>query len=381
VTSVEPATPATATPNAAVRKRKAGRLVISAYTAVSPYGVGRAVFDEGIRAGRSATGALDETWLPGPFAEAGLIPGFTAAGELGDKGTRSMDRATAIAVTAVRELLAEAGAEVTRQPEQVGLVLGTGHGSVQSIMDFTKDSLTGGKPYRVDPAQFPNTVMNRAAGQSAIWHGLRGPNTTISGGWLTGLLALSYAARIHRAGRCARALCGSVEEYSRQRAWLEYHARRAASDTGVLGEGAAVVLVESAPGAAEAGRTPLATVLALRFGAFGAPADAGTALAGCVRGALASADVSPESVRIVSGVDDGGVFGTVERAAVRDALGGDTARWVACRRLVGDTSAAATSFQLAAALAVAEPGELVLVTGIDPDAAMVGCALLSVTRS
>ncbi|KLL12316.1 3-oxoacyl-ACP synthase [Protofrankia sp. BMG5.30] len=355
--------------------------MISAYTAVSPYGVGRAAFDDGVRAGRPATGALGEAWLPGPYAVAGLIPGFTAAGALGNKGTRSMDRATAIAVTTVRELIIEAGAAVTGQPEQVGLVLGTGHGSVQSIMDFTRDSLTGEKPYHVDPAQFPNTVMNRAAGQSAIWHGIRGPNTTISGGWLTGLLALSYAARIYRAGRCARALCGSVEEYSRQRAWLEFHARGGVSGTGALGEGGAAVLLESARGATEAGRTPLAAVLAIRFGAFGAPADAGTALAGCVRGALASAGAAPESVRIVSGVDDGGEFGAVERAAVRDALGGDGARWVSCRRLIGDTSAAATSFQLATALAVAEPGDLALVTGVDPDGATVGCALLSVARS
>src|SRR5699024_7600310 len=98
-------------------------------------------------------------------------------------------------------LLHEDGERLPGIGEDAGLVLGTHTGSAQSIMDFTRESLVSAKPFYVDPSLFPNTVMNCAAGQSAIWHQLKGPNTTIAGGRGTGLLALQYALRLQRAGR------------------------------------------------------------------------------------------------------------------------------------------------------------------------------------
>jgi 3-oxoacyl-[acyl-carrier-protein] synthase II len=348
--------------------------VISAWSAVSPFGVGRTAFTEGVLAGRTAVAALDPAGYPGPFDRGGLVPGFTAREYLGKKGTRTMDRATAIAVATVGQVIEDAGPALLAEPERVGLVLGTGSGSVQSIMDFTADSLTGDKPYHVDPARFPNTVMNCAAGQSAIWHGLKGPNTTIAGGWLTGLLALSYAVRLWRGGHCPRVLCGAVEEYSVQRAWLESRARDDDGAGSPLGEGASVVLLESPDDAHAAGRTPLATVLATRFRAFGKQAEAGGALAECVRGALDRAGVSASDVRAVAPLGPDGELGALEESGITGVLGDSGYRWLRTRPLLGDTSAAATSFQLAAALAVAAP-EVVLVTGVDRDGTT-GCCLL-----
>lgn len=201
-------------------------LVVSGWSVASPYGLGAQAFAEGVRGLRDAVRAGDEEADLGPYERAGRIPDFDVRAVLGRKGTRAMDRATGLAVATAGMLLEQAGAGLAEEvPEAVGMVLGTGHGSVQSIMDFTRDSLTGEKPFHVDPALFPNTVMNRAAGQSAIWHTLRGPNTTVSGGALTGLLALSYAARLLRRRHCEAVLCGAVEEFSRERAWLEYRAR------------------------------------------------------------------------------------------------------------------------------------------------------------
>ncbi|MFD7161842.1 beta-ketoacyl synthase N-terminal-like domain-containing protein [Streptomyces violascens] len=355
-------------------------LVLSAWSVVSPYGVGSAPFSAGIGAGTSAVGELDRAAWPGPFDRCGLVPDFTAAEYVGKKGTRTMDRVTAIAVTAVGRLLASCGDELTAHPEQIGLVLGTGSGSVQSIMDFTRDSLVGERPYHVDPARFPNTVMNRAAGQSAIWHGIKGPNTTVAGGWLTGLLALSYAVRLHRGGHCARVLCGAAEEYSTQRAWLEWHGRGVEERESPLGEGGAVFLMETAADAREAGRTPLARVLATRFRAYADRADAQKTLAECVGSALDKAGVAPEDIRLVAPLGAGAELAAPEEAGIEDALGTARPQWIRCRPLLGDTSAASTSLQLAAVLATAGesglgPGEAALVTGIDRDGT-VGCAVL-----
>ncbi|GAX51784.1 beta-ketoacyl synthase N-terminal-like domain-containing protein [Streptomyces olivochromogenes] len=359
-------------------------LVISAWSATSPFGVGADPFRAGLEAGRSAVEPVDRETHPGPFEQAALVPEFTAARYVGKKGTRTMDRVTALAVTTVGGLVKDLTDELAAHPEQTGLVLGTGSGSVQSIMDFTRDSLVGERPYHVDPARFPNTVMNRAAGQGAIWHRIKGPNTTVAGGTLTGLLALSYAVRLLRGGHCGRVLCGAAEEYSTQRAWLEWHGRAEEERDTPLGEGSAVFLVESAEAAEAAGRTALAAIGAVRFRACAEPEGAATArrtLADCVRGALDAAGVGPENVRAVLPLAGGGPLATQEAAAVRDALGEARPRWTRLRDLVGDTSAAATSLQLAAALAESgdrglAPGEAALITGVDRDG-MVGCAVLT----
>ncbi|MEV6684095.1 beta-ketoacyl synthase N-terminal-like domain-containing protein [Streptomyces sp. NPDC051130] len=355
-------------------------LVFSTWSAVSPFGVGSEPFREGIHAGRSAIAPLDREAYPGPFTQAALVPGFSAAEHLGKKGTRTMDRVTAIAVTAVGRLLADAGPGLTERPEETGLVLGTGSGSVQSIMDFTRDSLVGERPYHVDPARFPNTVMNRAAGQSAIWHGIKGPNTTIAGGRLTGLTALSYAARLHRGGHCARVLCGTAEEYSVQRAWLEWHGRDGADGKSPLGEGGAVFLLESAEDARAAGRRARARLLTTRFRAFAAPGEARGALAECVRDALKQVGGRAEDISLVAPVETGGSLAGVEELAVADVLGPVRPRWLGTRALLGDTSAAASGLQLAAVLAVLEQGPasggLTLVTAVDRDGTT-GCALLA----
>ncbi|MFJ6215766.1 beta-ketoacyl synthase N-terminal-like domain-containing protein [Streptomyces sp. NPDC092296] len=353
--------------------RATARLVLTAWSAVTPYGVGGAAFGAGVLAGRSALAELGPGPLPGVPGRGGVVPGFSAAEALGRKGTRTMDRVTALAVTAVDRLLTDCGPQLLVRPERVGLVLGTGHGSVQSIMDFTESALTGEKPYHVDPARFPNTVMNRAAGQSAIWHGIKGPNSTVAGGSLTGLHVLGYASRLYRGGHCEQVICGAAEEYSVRRHRLE---EAAAAEPRVLGEAAAVALLEAEETTPTTGRRPSARLLGVRFRAHHRPGGAAQALTECVRSALDRAGVAADRVRLLAPLD-----AETETAAVAAALGAAPSRVLDCRDLLGDTSAASTAVQVAAVLAAADqgvlaPGEVALVTGIDRDG-MVGCAVLA----
>ncbi|QFU90544.1 beta-ketoacyl synthase N-terminal-like domain-containing protein [Amycolatopsis sp. YIM 10] len=348
------------------------RLVISSWSAVSPYGMGAGALREGLRSGRSAVTTLDGQRWPGPLDRAGVVPGFDITEVLGRKGTRSMDRATALAVTTVGMLV---GGHAIGDSDRTGLVLGTTTGSVQSIMDFTEDSLTRDRPYLVDPAQFPNTVMNRAAGQSAIWYGLRGPNTTLAGGALTGLLALAFVSRMHRSGHAELMLCGAVEEFSERRAWLDWHT----GGRGTAGEGCVVFLMESAAGARRGGRAPAAEVLSTKFTAFSEPAQARRRLAGCVEGALAAAGVAAGELALVATSPAGGELGEAEAAALSD-VAGDGVPKIRCDEAVGDTAAASAAFQLAAALCQAPAGGLALITSIAP-AGTAGCAVVAVHRT
>lgn len=356
-----------------------GRAVLSDWAVLSPYGAGADAFAAGVRAGQPAATPLEPSSWRTPYPQACLVPDFEPAAVLGPKGTRAMDRVTGIAVTTVGLLLAGHPDGGLGGPTEIGLVLGTTTGSVHSMMRFTRDSLTAAKPYHVDPAQFPNTVMNRAAGQSAIWHRLKGPNTTVAGGAVTGLLALNYALRLQRSGTCQTMLCGAVEEFSEERAWLSWHARSAGVRPTLLGEGGAVFLVEPASQALARGRRPLAEICAAEFRGFADLVDARAALRNCVLRVLAAAGVRPAEVGVVAPAGAEGPMGEAEAGALADVLE-PSVRTVGCRELMGDTAAASAAFQLAAALVVAGPAgaPYALVTSLDPDG-VAGCVLLAVS--
>ncbi|KUJ65262.1 3-oxoacyl-ACP synthase [Streptomyces albus subsp. albus] len=354
--------------------------VISAWAAVSPFGIGRKVFRDGLLAGRPA--AAGEA--AGPDRAAYTVPDFDARAVLGKKGTRSMDRVTALAAATVGELLAtapglDAPAGADAPDPRRSVVLGTTTGSAQSMMDFTRSSLTEDKPFFVDPARFPNTVMNCAAGACAIRYQLKGPNATIGGGRTAGLLALNYARRLQLTGRAGSVLCGAAEEYSHARAWLGHHSRGAGEEAAVLGEGCAMVLVEPA-GAGGPERPGLAELLAVQMGVYGDTAGIRPALADCVRRALEIAQAAPEDLWLVAPGAAAGPLGEQEQAALTDVLAGAAPERVSCTELIGDTSAAAAAFQLVSVLALAQgrpaaAGRLALVTAVDRDGAL-GCALL-----
>ena len=347
-------------------------LVVSGWAAVSPLGMDDAAFAEGVLAVTSGVRPVEQG-LGVPQQRAALIADFDQRTALGRKGTRSMDRVTGLAVHVVGRLLSMAPRNVvTGEGYDVGLVLGTGTGSVRSMMEFTQSSLEGAKPYDVDPARFPNTVMNCAAGQCAIWYGLRGPNTTVAGGQVTGLLAMRYAARLLRNGHASTVLCGAAEEFSTQRSWLEWHAT--AGDHAPLGEGAAIFLLEPATVAAASGRQPLADLVAMEFGVANDETDVTTVLARCVLRALRGCGASPAAIwAYAPGPYD------ARRADLAVSVPGTPRHRSNPAELVGDTGAVSAAFQLAAVLALAERdapprGALALITSIDRDG-LVGAAL------
>lgn len=340
------------------------RTVISAWSAVSAFGVGAAALTEGLRSGRDPVSVLDPERWPVPVDRACLVPDFDARAMLGAAGTRSMDRVSALAVLTAGELLRG----VEGVGEDTGLVLGVNNGSAQSILELTRDSLVKARPEFVKPAQFPNTLMNSASAQCAIWYRLRGPNVTVAAGRASGLVALNHARRMQQAGRVGAVLCGAAEEYSVTRAWLEHHA--GPDRAPVLGEGCAMLLLEpGGPGQAE--------VLGVAFGVYRSPGDAGATLVRCVRRVLAKAGESPDNVWAVARADDPALASTDIDGAVKVALDGHEPLRVPVAELAGDTHAASAAFGIAAVLALAEgvAGRTALVTAVDRDGT-VGCALL-----
>lgn len=336
-------------------------LALSGWSAVSALGIGSEHFCKAIVAEQPGLGPDGGAVAPEQSRE---VPHFDIRTLLGRKGTRAMDRLTGLAVYTIGQLLdAEHVAGYLIDDRSTGLVLGTTTGSVQSMMDFTRDSMTAARPYLVDPARFPNGVMNRAAGQSAIWYGLQGPNATVATGQVAGLSALRYAARLHQFGHATSVLWGAAEEVSEQRTWLE---RRHPDDHGdPLGEGCAIFRLEAAPVARAAGRPVLAYVAASSFRVSASSADLPEAVALCAASALQAAGAAPEDVWAVACDVTGG------HEAISTLIGSGHRRY-SLRPYLGDTGAASAALQVAAVLAHADAdpssrGRHALVVAADRD--------------
>ncbi|MFJ2743770.1 beta-ketoacyl synthase N-terminal-like domain-containing protein [Streptomyces sp. NPDC087440] len=346
---------------------------ITAWSALSPYGHTAADFSTGV-CDRRPTAAP----VPGETGQLGcLVTDFDPRVVLGKKGTRDMNRVTALAVTAVGSVLnggTDAGTDADSGPD-TALVLGTTTGSVQSMTDFTRSSLTGDRPYDVEPGVIPNSVMNCAAAQCAIRHRIQGPNTTLAGGRAAALLGLLYARRLLRAGRARTVLCGAAEEYSHARTWLEARSRDGAPT--LLGEGAAVLRLTPAELPTQA--PPLAAVLAVHTRHALPGSDPADAVRATVRAALSQARTAAADVWSATGSG----LDSAEDDAL-DALFPRQARerLPALGPLLGDTGAAASALQLATVLAAADqaPGGHAVITSTDGQG-LVAAAVLRLERT
>ncbi len=362
-------------------------LDIRAVGVVSPAGVGYDTFVQALRAADMPAVAADGRpydTVPWPQAPARWLTGFDARPWLGEKGLSALDRSTQFALVACQEALNAAGSDGPARRE-TGVVLGSMGGGMRSIADYVRSTYTGA-PHMVSPLLFPNSVMNCAAGQCAIWHGLQGVNSTVCAGELSGLAALQYAARMVRLGHVRRLLVGSVEEYCDFTAWS--HASQTPAGM-PLGEGAAVFAVAPAEEAGTSAARALGQLLAARVRAV--PPGPGQAVpaAGQLVDALASEiDRALEQAGVDAGALDwwgpapegvaGEAAGSAAEPVQREAAlraGISAPAWRSrAQGLCGQSYAASESLRLAEALALA-PAGLGLLTAISAPG-QVGCALV-----
>jgi 3-oxoacyl-[acyl-carrier-protein] synthase II len=206
----------------------------------------------------------------------GEILNFDAAKYLGQRNLRPLDRTSRLVASAAQLALADSGwsAEM-RNAQEVGLVLGTMFCSVHTISEFDRRALEAGPAY-ASPMDFSNTVINAAAGQTAIVHNLRGVNTTMSTGVTSGLEAIAYAADHIRSGRAPALLAGGADElcfesfYGFDRAGWLCRSNDSVGDFPIpfdtrrnglaLGEGAALLMLEDAAVARERGARVLGEI-------------------------------------------------------------------------------------------------------------------------
>lgn len=180
------------------------RLGVTGLGVVSPAGVGVENFFRALEGGETAAPGAPHA---GPFR----IAEFGARQRIAPASLRRMPRLTQMTLVAAMEALAEARLEY--DSTRVGVVFGTGLGTLRETMSFMLGYLEGG-PEAASPLLFPSSVMNAAAGQLGIELGLRGVNTTINHRDLSGLGALTTACDLLELGRADALVVAAADELS-----------------------------------------------------------------------------------------------------------------------------------------------------------------------
>jgi 3-oxoacyl-[acyl-carrier-protein] synthase II len=308
------------------------RVVVTGAGVVSPLGDSPAALQAALAAGESALKPVELFSTDGlGEVRAGEVRPFDARAYLGERNLRPIDRTGRLLLAAAGQALAASGWTAERlAAEEAGLVLGTTFCSVRTIAEFDRRGLQLGPAY-ASPLDFANSVINAAAGQAAIWYGLRGLNSTLSGGEASGLQAIAYAAGAVASGRAGALLSGGAEELSFESLLGHHRAGRLAGPRPgeaarpvpfdrrrngfALAEGAALLMLEEAGSAAARGAVPLAEVLGQGAAFATAPgAPRARAVERAVRQALGQAATSPEELDFVSASANGGPQGDRDEA-------------------------------------------------------------------
>ncbi len=347
---------------------------------VSPLGIGKEKFWRHLLAGRSGVKLLEgPSFADLPCRVGAPVEDFRPEDFLDRKEARRLDRFCQFALAALELALKDARLPLSDlDPERVGVIFGTGFGGLETLSHQHRTLLERG-PEKVSPFFVPMMIANMAAGHIAMRTGAWGPNETV----ITACASSNHAAgealrliqrgeadvvftggseaaldRIAFAGFCAmKALTTRNEEP--EKASRPFDARR---DGFVMGEGAAVLVMEEAEGAVKRGAPIYAEVVG--YGATSdayhitQPAPRGRGGARAMQRALQDAGIEPREVDYINAHGTSTPLGDLaETQAIKDVFGEHAYRLAvsSTKSMTGHLLGAAGAVELAAtALAIRE---------------------------
>jgi 3-oxoacyl-[acyl-carrier-protein] synthase II len=353
-------------------------IVIIGIGVVSSIGIGKDAFWQALQEGKSGVKPVTLFDTSNLKVKMGAeISDFNPAAILGEKGLRNLDRATKLLLCAGKLALDDAKIEINEENStNFGISIGTTLGSLWSISEFDKSALRDG-PHFVNPAEFPNTVINSPPSQLAIRLKVKGPCATISSGFTSSLDALKYGVDLIRNKRCQIVLAGGVEEFCAPTYLGFYRVKFLAGvkgeelscpfdqrrNGGIFGEGSAILALESEESATKRGANIYARILG--FGTHFYPyainkyEPQGHGLKKAMRFALDDAGVSASEVDYISSAANSSQDAdAIETGVVKDDFGAK-AKEVAIsapKSMLGETFSAAGVLAATATIGAMQKG-------------------------
>ncbi len=254
------------------------RVFITGIGAISPLGLDVASTWDGITKGRSGVDYItlfDAEGFDTRFAAE--VKGFDPEDYLDRKVSRRMDRFAQFAAVAAQEACRQADLEPGKgDPYRVAVVIGSGIGGITTLNEQLT-ILNERGPKRVSPFLIPMMLGDMASAQVSMLTGSMGANYCLVSSCSSGADAMGHGWEMVRQGREDIVLVGGSEAPVAPVAVAGFNALRALSrlndnpakasrpfdmarDGFVIGEGAAVFVLESEESAARRGVEPLAEI-------------------------------------------------------------------------------------------------------------------------
>ncbi len=296
------------------------RVVITGLGVVSPIGNDLAALSEQVFAGASGIKKIDAPFAEQLNCKIAAQAKFDPAEYFSKHSYSMLDRTSQMALHTSIEAVKHAGLSINEalQP-RMGVYLGTGMGGASSVEEgyvrLFKDGASRLKPFTV-----LMSMNNAAASAIALEFQITGPNQTFSTACSSSAVAIGEAARLIRHGYADVMLAGGAEAlltFGSIKAW-EALRTLADEDEGdmsrsckpfslnrsglVLGEGAAMLVLESLDHAQARGATIIA-----ELAGYGSANDSGHITQPSVKGqaatmqaALNDANIAPQSIEYIN---------------------------------------------------------------------------------
>ncbi len=298
------------------------RVVITGVGAVSPLGLDLATTWAGLIAGKSGIDYIAQFDTEGFETRfAGELKGFEATDYIGRKEARRMDRFSQMAVVAAMQAVEQAGLEINADnQDNIGVLVGSGIGGLITLSEQLSVLMEKG-PDKVSPFLVPMMITDMASSQISILLGPRGPNFCPTSACSSGSDAIGTAYEIIKRGDAVAMLAGGTEAVITPIGVAGFNANRAIStrndapqkasrpfdaerDGFVLGEGAAILILESLSFAQQRGAQILAEIVG--YGASSdavhitQPAEDGEGAARAMKMALRKAGLAPAEIDYIN---------------------------------------------------------------------------------
>ena len=298
------------------------RVVITGIGIVSPVGLDRAKTWKHLLAGKSGIDQISSFDTEGlQTTIAAEVKDFDPEGPLGKKQARRMDRFAQLGAVASLEAVEHSNIKIVPEnAERISVMISSGIGGIMTLSEQMVVLQERGAS-RVSPFLIPMMLPDMASGQVSMMLGAKGPNYSVVSACSSGGDAIGQAFEAIRRGAADVVLAGGAEAAicpigvagfnschalskrndDPQRASRPFDAER---DGFVLGEGAAVLVMESLDHAMMRGAEPIGEMVG-----YGATADAyhitqpapeGEGGARAMKIALKQAKLQPEEVDYIN---------------------------------------------------------------------------------
>lgn len=299
------------------------RVVITGIGAVTPVGIGKEAFWEGLASGKSGVTRIDDIIdLTGiPVKIGAYIREFDPLQFIDKKRARRLGRASQLALAATKLALEDGRLDLAQEDRgRIGVVIGTGIGNIEALTENYDIFLQRGST-RVSPFFVPMFMPNAVVGEISIEWGLRGPNYGTVSACASSNHAIGLAADMIRYGYADVMVCGGTESVLHPLTFAGFDQMGALSrrndepqrasrpfdrdrDGFVVGEGAGILILESLEHARARGAYIYAELASIGMtadaGHITAPDEHGEGACRAMRMALERAGVRPEEADYIN---------------------------------------------------------------------------------